>query len=376
MPKFNLFTKIALRPLLILLCLAASGIVRAADSGSDITKAALQAELLRFIALSQPNRSVGMSGHEKAYDYLKKEFQKIAEAHSGKVLEHSFRPDVDFAIRSYQNDFDTKVEGKIAPEDPEYRKWKVFTNDAVSFVKKYQGNTGRNLILELKGTQKPAEVIYVGAHYDTITHDHVTMKFTPAESTEGADDNASSLIGLLAAAREIAATPHDRTVRFVAFDFEEIFFLGSYALAKDIKGKKLSWAPATESFMGLFNLEMIGWSKAPLSKKSVMKLYIRSPKEPGASSDLALAKMYQDAVRQAGLKLKPEILENGFDRSDQWAFWQLGFPGVCISQDWEGDFDEKNYHTSHDSPKNLNMDYLTEIVRGIDQALKIALTSR
>ena len=323
----------------------------------SVDEKSLRTEMESFIAIAKPNRSVGQTGHKAAYEYLKVELQKLG----GAIYEHHFSPDVDFAIKNYKNDFATMVEGKITRDKPDYKKWKDFTDYSVSFVEKYRGKTGRNLVLEFKGKTLPNEVVYVGAHFDTITHDHTTLRFTPDVATDGADDNASGVAALLAIAKELAKRTNDRTLRFVAFDYEEVFFLGSYALAKDLKEGKLAWASKSETTAGLFNLEMLGFSQK--KDKPEMKLYTRSHNEKGVSQDMLLAKRFEDAAKHLKSKVQPIILQNGFNRSDNWSFWQNDLPAVCVTQDWEADFNEKNYHTNHDSIANLNFSYLAEITR-------------
>ncbi|HEU4887324.1 MAG TPA: M28 family peptidase, partial [Thermoanaerobaculia bacterium] len=66
-----------------------------------------------------------------------------------------------------------------------------------------------NLIVEIRGSVRPKEIVVIGAHYDSVT------------GTEGADDNASGAAVLLALARRFARAKPERTLRFVAFVNEE-----------------------------------------------------------------------------------------------------------------------------------------------------------
>jgi hypothetical protein len=65
-----------------------------------------------------------------------------------------------------------------------------------------------NLIAEMKGTTRPDEILIVGAHYDAVA------------ACPAANDNASGG-GHAALAWRIAATPQERTIRFVLFVNEE-----------------------------------------------------------------------------------------------------------------------------------------------------------
>jgi Zn-dependent M28 family amino/carboxypeptidase len=335
----------------------------------------MKKELNSFVASGRPQRGVGSEGHDKAYAYLKQQVTELAQKHNGKVYEHGFYPDVDFAIQNYRDDFDSKVEGKVKNGSPDYEKWKAFTGQAISFVEAYRNKRGKNLVLEFKGKKRPKEVLYIGAHYDTISHNHKTMEFTPNAPTDGADDNGSGVALVLAIARELAKSSHDRTLRIVFFDYEEIFFLGSYAMAKDLAAKQISWAERDETFGGLYNFEMVGWSKKKLKARPVVKLYTRSGKTAEAASDAVLAQMFIQSAKTSKARLKPVLLANDFDRSDNWSFWQKRFSAVCVSQDWEKDFNKKHYHTATDTPATLNYDYLAEITRVAAAAVSASLRS-
>jgi hypothetical protein len=317
---------------------------------------------------SAPNRSVNSPGHKKAFEFLKAQLEIIASQSNGRVLIHEFKPDVKFAIQNYEKDFATLVGSKFPKTAPEYKKWRAFTDGAIKFVKQYRQIKGRNLILELPGTSAPGEVLYVGAHYDTITHDHTTMEFTPKNPTAGADDNGSAVAAILTIAREMSGKSHARTLRFVFFDYEEIFFLGSYELAKALSQGKLPWTVRGEKNLGLINLEMIGWSSHPLDSKSIAKIYTREPSDK-ASADVMMANKIKEVAARIRSPLKFEILQNGFNRSDNWSFWQKGIPAICVSEDWENDFNEKNYHTDQDLPESLNYPYLAEITRAVSEAV-------
>jgi hypothetical protein len=337
---------------------------------ATFTSVSLRTEMERFLDLSKPNRTVNTPGHRAAYAYLKQEFEKIAKAHQGQVYEHEFLPDVEFAANHYRQDFAQQVEGKIPVNHPDYAKWKAFTESSIQFVRGYAKTPGKNLVLELKGKSKPREVIYVGAHYDTITHDKEKMIFTPERKAPGADDNASGVMALLSIARELAAQKRDRTIRFVAFDYEEIFFLGSYALAKDVRKGTLPFATKDEKPLGLYNLEMIGFTKTHIDKGPIAKLYVRQAEEAGASDDAMLANRIIEAARSSKVPVKFVTLKNSFNRSDNWSFWMNGLPSVCVSQDWEEQFNEEHYHSDHDVPAHLNFNYMLFVTAAVLQAVQ------
>ncbi|NDG85544.1 MAG: M28 family peptidase, partial [Proteobacteria bacterium] len=270
--------------------------------------------------------------------------------------------------KNYRKDFREKIAGKFKRSSAEFKKWNTFTGQAIAFVKRFEKTEGRNLILEVPGTRDPERVLYVGAHYDTITHDHDSMVFTPEGPAPGADDNASGLTALLWLADYFTAHPPGITLRFVAFDQEEIFFLGSYAFSRGLAEHKMPFQTRGRKTLGLVNLEMIGWSTK--KGEAQAKIYTRPEGVKGVEADLALAAFFAEARVPSGpVVLKPGIVQNGFDRSDHWSFWQNGIPAICISEDWEGDFNDGNYHTRRDTPETLNYRYFEALLEWVKNGL-------
>jgi hypothetical protein len=123
-------------------------------------------------------------------------------------------------------------------------------------------------------------------------------------------------------------------------------------------------------------LEMLGWSSFFPSKPASLKVYMRSANKLGGQSDSEIGQFILTSGTLLKSPLKVALAPNNFDRSDNWSFWQNSFSAVCLSQDWEKDFDQKNYHTSHDTPDNLNYGYLaasTEIL--IESLLQLSVHS-
>ncbi len=75
----------------------------------------------------------------------------------------------------------------------------------------------RNLVAEIRGIERPEQVIAIGAHIDSFP------------GTVGADDNASGCARLVELARWFVAHPPLRTLRFIWFTGEELDRRGSRA---------------------------------------------------------------------------------------------------------------------------------------------------
>ena len=83
------------------------------------------------------------------------------------------------------------------------------TLESFGYVVQSTEGVSKNLMADLKGSKTPNRIFILAAHYDTV------------KNTPGADDNASSVAGMLEIARLLARTSLASTVRFVAFDNEE-----------------------------------------------------------------------------------------------------------------------------------------------------------
>jgi Zn-dependent M28 family amino/carboxypeptidase len=103
---------------------------------------------------------------------------------------------------------------------------------------------GTNLMGMIRGSAEPDRFVLIGAHFD-----HLGRK--GHEIYPGADDNASGVAGMLAAASWFAHHPPQRSVVFVAFDAEEEGLQGARHFVKD---------PPLDltKIVAMVNLDMIG----------------------------------------------------------------------------------------------------------------------
>lgn len=123
--------------------------------------------------------------------------------------------------------------------------------------------TSHNVVAEFRGTERPDEVIVIGAHYDG--HDI---------SQSAADDGAGAAV-VLEAARALA--PHKqnlkRTVRFVAFAQEEMGLIGADHHARTHAGEQIRFMlnldGAGRGQNGTFQLQ--GWPEASAYFKGLFK---------------------------------------------------------------------------------------------------------
>lgn len=110
-------------------------------------------------------------------------------------------------------------------------------------VQTFSGNRGENVIATKTGTRHPEKEFIICGHYDNM----------PSGSTApGADDNGSGTVAVLEAARILAPFDFDYTIRFAAWDEEEIGLVGSYAYAEEAYEQG-------HEILGVINLDMIAW---------------------------------------------------------------------------------------------------------------------
>jgi len=128
-----------------------------------------------------------------------------------------------------------------------------------------EGVTVANLEAEIAGGAKRAEIIVVGAHYDSrcgMRGPRGTARIPGLPGTPGANDNASGIAGVLEIGRMLAGERPERTVRLVAFVNEEHPFfqtplMGSWVYARRCRERG-------EQVAAMISLETLGcYADAP-----------------------------------------------------------------------------------------------------------------
>jgi Zn-dependent M28 family amino/carboxypeptidase len=333
----------------------ASGSLADIDSAIvKINKRALKKELRDFVNCCRPNRMVGSSGHLKSSKWLIERLNKIKG--DGLVHVDNFKPDIDYAIKVYQNDFEQKIAKRFSAQTPEYQKWSVATNSAISHLKKRKNIIGKNIIWEKRGSSKPEEILVIGANYDTIAIDQKTNLILENSEMPGADDNGSGVALALSLIKTISKMELKKTIVVVFFDFQELGFLGARSFVE-----KYSPHWKKNKFIGFVNLLMLGHDSTSndlVKKQGNMKAYIRRSGEFGHKKDLTLF----EQLNRHGVKSKTKntfsLLANSFDSSDIVQFWEKDLPAVVLTGDWENDYNIKRHHTANDFPETLNFNSL------------------
>jgi len=106
----------------------------------------------------------------------------------------------------------------------------------------------RNVVATLPGTVTPERVIIIGGHLDSTSPQ-------PGNNARGANDNASGVAGVLAAADILRQYQFRSTIRFIAFTGEEQGLYGSIHYADQARARG-------DLIDGVVIFDMIGWKNA------------------------------------------------------------------------------------------------------------------
>ncbi|KXK32924.1 MAG: Bacterial leucyl aminopeptidase precursor [Candidatus Brocadia sinica] len=228
-----------------------------------------------------------------------------------------------------------------------------------------QGRTCYNLEVEITGSERSGEIVVIGGHYDSL------------EDTPGANDNASGTAAVLALARAFAGKQTVRTLRFVTFVNEEPPYFQSKDMGSWVYVKRCR--QRNENIIGMLSLETIGyysdekWSQnypvAPLGlvypTAGNFVAFVGNIKSRKLVRDVVgLFRRYAEFPSEAAAL--PEMLV-GVGWSDQWAFWQGGYPGVMVTD--TAPFRYPYYHTQEDTPDKIDYDQLAYVVSALEKVV-------
>jgi Zn-dependent M28 family amino/carboxypeptidase len=233
------------------------------------------------------------------------------------------------------------------------------------------GRACHNIEAEIRGAQgaavsKPPAIILVGAHYDSVF------------GSPGANDNGSGVAAMLALARRFAGKPAQHTLRFVAFVNEEPpYFLseqmGSFVYASRCKARG-------DQIRAMISLETIGYfSDASHSQTypaiGLGAFYPSVGNFIGFVGNVRSCTLLRQvlALFRAEAKIPSEgaalpSFIAGVSWSDQWSFWQHGYPGIMITD--TAPFRYPHYHAATDTPDKLDYDRFALVVSGMEKVIE------
>ncbi len=233
------------------------------------------------------------------------------------------------------------------------------------FVQEYSvdGQVYKNVICSF-GTENKKRVI-VGAHYDVCGNQ------------EGADDNASGVVGLLELSRLLKGQKLKQRIDLVAYSLEEppyfrTEYMGSYVHAKSLVDNK------TEVY-GMVSLEMIGFFSDERKSQSypigILSLfygnkgnYITLVKKFGAGQfTRKFCRKYKStkAIKTKKFAAPPAL--PGIDFSDHLNYWKFGYSALMLTD--TSFFRNKNYHEVTDTMETLDIKRMSKVIDGVFKKL-------
>ena len=208
-----------------------------------------------------------------------------------------------------------------------------------------------NVVAKVPGTDPKlrGEYVLFSGHQD---HDGVRWPMVPGDSIwNGADDNASTSVAMLAIGRAFVTHPAPRTALFVWHGAEERGLLGSRWFAAHPTVPR-------DSIVAVLNGDMLG-RNAP---DSAALLGVQPPHR----NSLALVDMALDANARVGhftldsLWDRPTHPEGWYFRSDHLPYARVGIPAIFFTTLLHPD-----YHTPRDEASRIDIPKLARVARWI-----------
>jgi Zn-dependent M28 family amino/carboxypeptidase len=204
------------------------------------------------------------------------------------------------------------------------------------------------------GSPEEARIL-IGAHFDSVP------------DTPGADDNASAVAVMLAAAKALGLR---RDVMYVAFNAEECDLAGSREFVKEMAGRM-------KKLEQVHILEMVGYrDRRPNSQKNPLPM-LETPTTGDflgvvANKSNLVEKIVEAAacisVPVVGLTVPEGLplaaigqISSHLLRSDHAPFWEIGVPAVMWTDTSE--FRNPHYHQPSDTPDTLDYEFMAEVAK-------------
>lgn len=232
-----------------------------------------------------------------------------------------------------------------------------------------------NLIAERRGNSRPDEIIVVGAHYDSrcgMRRRHGRVPDDGSPGTPGANDNASGIAATLALARVFARRRSERTIRFVAFVNEEPPFFRTPEMGSLVHA--LGCRERGERIVGMFTPETLGYYTDLPGTQRLAPVFGRDASAPGDfvaflgswGSRRLIDRMlagFRAATDFPVVGLPVPRLAPRVAWSDDWSFWEAGYPGVTVTD--TAYLRYRHYHTPEDTPEKLEYPRMARVVAGL-----------
>ncbi|CAE6515329.1 unnamed protein product [Rhizoctonia solani] len=211
--------------------------------------------------------------------------------------------------------------------------------------------------IEAKSGSASAGIVILGAHLDSTSQSAST-------SAPGADDDASGVAAVMAIMRILKANNYQGTYAIEAHAYagEEGGLLGAKPLAASYKS-------AGKTVRGMLDFEMIGYQPATSSNsgKSSTITVLSDPVSAMSTHMTNVVKAYVPTAERRSVSC-------GYGCSDHYAFYDAGYPVVCIASYGPNDANlNPNYHRTTDTVDKLNFDKAADFVKaGLAWVVEVA----
>ncbi len=230
---------------------------------------------------------------------------------------------------------------------------------------KVQGKTVSNIEVVKAGTDRPDEIVVVGAHYDSVV------------GSPGANDNATGVAGVLELARVLRSQQLSRSIRFVAFVNEEPPY--SYTNAMGSRRYAERAASKGERITAMLSLETIGYYSDEGDSQHYPfpfgHFYPDKGNFIGFVGNLQSRKLVRRAIAsfRSHAQFPSEGLAapgwvTGIGWSDHWSFWKSGYSGIMVTD--TALFRYPQYHGSADRPGIIVYDSFARVVHGLEGVVR------
>ncbi len=222
-----------------------------------------------------------------------------------------------------------------------------------------------NLDVDVVGGARRDQIVLVGAHYDSVT------------GAPGADDNASGSAAVLSLARVFAGKRPARTIRFALFANEEPPYfwnpeMGSLVYAKEARARG-------DDIVAMLSLETLGYyAEGAGTQRYPFPMSLFYPDRGdfvGFVGNTSSRGLTREVVRsfRGGARFPSEGAAlpgfiAGVGWSDQWSFWQVGYPGVMVTD--TAPFRNPNYHKRTDRPETLDYPRFARVTAGLERVIE------
>ncbi|MHC4470699.1 MAG: M28 family peptidase [Planctomycetota bacterium] len=222
-----------------------------------------------------------------------------------------------------------------------------------------------NFEVEIRGAERPEEIVVVGGHYDSV------------DGSPGANDNATGVAATLALARAFAGTKPPRTLRFVLFVNEEPPWFQTGDMGSAVYARRCR--ERGDDVTAMLALETIGYysdEKGTQSYPPPLSLFYPSRGNfIGIVGNVGSRRLVKQVVasfrRHARFPSEGAALPSwlpGVGWSDHWAFFREGYPAVMVTD--TAPFRYPHYHLATDTPDKVDYERTARVVVGLAEVIE------